>query len=662
MTGATGNTGLQFAGIASMLEREYRNTPAYQWARELIRNGIEADAKLIRIGVEWQALKHRGVYRLQYSDDGVGMTRDQLRDYMRTLGKGSKTVGGPHDNYALGCRMTLLPWNPEGVVVISLVDGEPNMVKMMYDPDANGGEGEYVLAEESWIDGDQVGRATVYPPYFNDDEGYNWFDTVPDFVQEAGHGTTFILLGRDLHEDTLNGDRERDEDIRFLSRKYVNTRFWSMPEDVRLQFVEFVNPGSRDTWPKSADDKKAWQHRTAQGAQAVVNYVKREGASTVKDSGVVTLPDGTKAHWWLRHDVKVDTGGIGGSSSGFIAVKYRDELYGQAYANKVDGDTRAGAAVYRQFGIGNDDVRKRVFIVLEPPEYDEATSAPGVAPSTGRADLYWISGTGARSVKASDWADQFAEDMPEAIQKELRAAHASESSSREGRDERLKKVMDRFAGRWKAPKAKVTKPEAESDTTTDPNSPGPNTRQPVDIPSPRPNPKKPKTRVIVRPGGEQTLGAPDQGTVKAKATKVGLGYPDVAWVGPDDINDKGMIAAWQPPSATYANGLIELDETHEVIQGQIRYWQSQYAPVHSEQIRDIVKAAYEDVAIAKVSHMQSLAVDVFSEEKLVEMLQNPALTTSLLGLISEDAVITPRLGGIGAKRKAPPADAAPTAE
>ena len=37
------------------------------------------------------------------------MSRDDLQTYMKTLGKGSKIVGGPHDNYAIGCRMTLLP-------------------------------------------------------------------------------------------------------------------------------------------------------------------------------------------------------------------------------------------------------------------------------------------------------------------------------------------------------------------------------------------------------------------------------------------------------------------------------------------------------------------------------------------------------------------------
>lgn len=92
----SGNTPLRFLGVGNMLDREYRNSPAYQWGRELVRNGIEASAQTIQIGPEWRAVESRGLYRLQYSDDGNGMSRDELRDYMLTLGKGSKVVGGGH--------------------------------------------------------------------------------------------------------------------------------------------------------------------------------------------------------------------------------------------------------------------------------------------------------------------------------------------------------------------------------------------------------------------------------------------------------------------------------------------------------------------------------------------------------------------------------------
>jgi hypothetical protein len=42
---------------------------------------------------------------------------------------------------------------------------------------------------------------------------------------------------------------------------------------------------------------------------------------------------------------------------------------------------------------------------------------------------------------------------------------------------------------------------------------------------------------------------------------------------------------------------------------------------------------------------------VFSEEQRDQMLLNPALSATLLGLISEDALIGPRTGKLGVKRR-----------
>jgi hypothetical protein len=654
----SGENVLRFHGVGNMLEREYRNTPAYQWARELVRNGIEADAHLIQIGVEWRAVEARGVYRLQYADDGYGMSRDDLRTYMSTLGEGSKIVGGPHDNYAIGCRMTLLPWNLEGVVVISVADGDTNMVKMKYDPDSSDGAGEYVLEEVEWLDESGEPRlSTVYPPYVDEDLGIDWAETIPDFITQVGQGTTFILLGRSEAEDTFNGDVDRDENVRVLTRKYFNTRFWELPEGVTLRCLEFIKPGDRTTWPRTVADTDLYQYRTVKGARDVVEYVRRDRSSTIEDQGTVELPDGTRAHWWLRQP-DVDTGGVG-ASSGFIAVLYRKELFSPVYASQEDGDTRIGANVYRQFGIGADTVRRRVFMVLEPPEYDETDDRRGVAPSTGRADLYWMgAGLSPRSVKPSDWADELAERMPDAIQKALSAAHEDVPANNEERQERLKRVMDRLSKRWRAPRARVSE---EGDTTTRPSSPGTAPRQRPDVPVSELRKRRTRKRVIIRGrSGSRTLGQPGVGTERAKSTVVRAGYPDCQWVTAEDINERGMIAAWQPPSKTNENGLIQLDETHPVIRGQIEYWQSQYPRALAQQVENIVKEAYVDVAIAKVSHMHALSGPVISDEQLATMLENPALTASLVGLLGEDALITPRLGGLGAKRKRPEEADSPT--
>jgi hypothetical protein len=41
-----------------------------------------------------------------------------------------------------------------------------------------------------------------------------------------------------------------------------------------------------------------------------------------------------------------------------------------------------------------------------------------------------------------------------------------------------------------------------------------------------------------------------------------VGVPHCRWVTAEDINDAGMIAAWQKPTAQYPNGCIELDQDH----------------------------------------------------------------------------------------------------
>jgi hypothetical protein len=643
----SGNKPLQFLGVGNLLDREYRNSPAYQWGRELARNGIEANATLIRFGVEWEGVIASGVYRMQYADDGHGMTKAQLHEYMATLGKGGKVVGGPHDNYALGSRMTLLPWNSNGVVVISVVDGEANMVKMMFDPDAADGEGEYVLEEVSWEDEGGPHIATVYPPYFDSELNLNWADTIPDFVKNAGHGTTFILLGRGDIENTFEGDVERSERHRELGRKYFNARFWELPEGVTIQVYEL--PEDQSKWPTSRDDTATGQYRSVRGARSLIEYKKSSGEEFVAAKDTIGLPDGTKVHWWLRTEPVVETGGLGGKS-GYIGVLYRGELYSLAYADREDGDTKVGAAVFRQFGIGSDSVRRRVFLIIEPPEYDEATGTGGVAPSTGRADLYWMgAGLSARSVKPSDWAEPFGEKMPKEILDAINAEYESREHS-DDQEERFRRVMDRFSKRWRTQRARVQ--AEDTDTTTTPSSPGSSPRAPIDSPTPRPRKKRTTKKVVVRGrGGDVILGQPGTGTTPAKTANVTAGVPQCRWVSADDINDPGMLAAWQRANASYPSGCIEIDEGHPVIRGQIEYWQSQYPPAVAQDVAKIVKEAYEEVAIAKVSHLHALTGSVLSDDQRDQMLLNPALTASLLGLISEDAVIGPRTGKLGTKRR-----------
>jgi hypothetical protein len=641
---------LQFRGVGNLIEREYRNLPAYQWARELAKNGIEHGATQIEFGPEWQGVASSNVYRLRYADNGSGMSREDLRGYMRNLGEGGKQVGGPHDNYAMGSRLSLLPWNPLGVVVLSLKDGVTSMVKLMFDMYKREGEGEYVLEEvEIESENGDLVRSTVYGPYPDDELGFDWEDVIPDFVREVGHGTVFVLLGKSVNENTVMGDVTKAESQRHLGRKYFNNRFWDLPEDLSLTVFEMPEDPAR--WPRSPKDASFHrQNRRVRGAKHFTEYPSKAGLETVKSKGTVTLPDNTKVHWWLRSIPKVETGGIG-MSSGFIGILYRDELYAVSNSDKDEGDGSNGATTYRQFGISSDTMRKRITLVIEPPEYNEDLGTPGVAPSTGRADLYWMgSGLNPTSVKPGFWAQAFNDQMPQEIIDAVSEETLSGSED-EDRQDRFKRVADRFAKRWRIKKARIT--ENEGDTTTHPTSPGASARTPLDVPPPTSRkPKGPRKISVKGRKGKNELGAPGTPGLPAKTTFVSGGVPAVKFVSTEDLADEGMLASWTPPNQFHPDGCIQVDETHPVLVEQIKFWQSQYAPTLAVAVEKKVKDAYADVAVAKVSHIHALAAtSLFSEEQRDEMLKNHVLTASLLGLVSEDSYISPQLGGLGSKRK-----------
>src|SRR5689334_16109748 len=107
---------LRITGASNFVNRMFEACGTYQWAREFLKNSIEANATRIEYGIEWQAVAKDGVYRRTVADDGIGMDRDELLNFFSTLGAGAKKIGGIHENFGVGAKIASLPWNPEGVV------------------------------------------------------------------------------------------------------------------------------------------------------------------------------------------------------------------------------------------------------------------------------------------------------------------------------------------------------------------------------------------------------------------------------------------------------------------------------------------------------------------------------------------------------------------
>src|SRR5262245_5990469 len=106
---------VEITGASVWVNRMFEACGPYQWAREFLKNSLEASATQVEFGIEWQAVEKLGVYRRTIVDDGVGMNAGELKTFFLTLGAGSKKIGGVHENYGVGARIASLPWNAQGV-------------------------------------------------------------------------------------------------------------------------------------------------------------------------------------------------------------------------------------------------------------------------------------------------------------------------------------------------------------------------------------------------------------------------------------------------------------------------------------------------------------------------------------------------------------------
>ncbi len=193
---------MKTAGTQHFIERTYREGGAFQWVRELYVNAIEAKARRIEFGVEWQAVENLGVYRRLIADDGRGMSAEELVGFFNTFGGGGKPIGGVHENFGVGAKTSLLPWNRYGIVVVSWVDGDPSMIWLQHD-ETTGEYGLRVVDAEDLSTGD-TSREVVYTPYDDPDHGCNWAAIKPEWLGD--HGTVIVLLGNTATDDTVQGD------------------------------------------------------------------------------------------------------------------------------------------------------------------------------------------------------------------------------------------------------------------------------------------------------------------------------------------------------------------------------------------------------------------------------------------------------------------------
>ena len=385
-----------------MLDRLGKDCSPLQFLRELTQNSLEAIAETpegrgeVIWDVDWNRweLTDGKVYKLSCIDTGLGMTGEEMMQYINMLSS-STHVQSHEANYGVGAKVAAATRNHAGLIYLSWRDGVGSMIHLWRDP----ATGQYGLRQ-----------------FRHNDGSFSHWVQVEDSIKPAqidDHGTMVILLGNDMDEDTMDAPKEAASPSRWVAR-YLNTRYFTFPENITVK--------AREGWeyPRSNTDTNVLRTLTGQKG-----YLDKHASS----SGIVEL-ESARAHWWVLKDEKALTQNSGFiASSGHMAAMYQNELY-----ELVTG--RAGTARLQLFGVifGYN----RVVVYVEPRNGGEHD----LVSNTARTHLLMDG----EALPWADWAAEFREKMPQEISDLMEevTAGSTSGSHRQSIKERLKQIRDLF--------------------------------------------------------------------------------------------------------------------------------------------------------------------------------------------------------------------------
>lgn len=550
---------MQTAGTQHLIERTYRESGAFQWVRETLINAFEAQATRVEFGIEWQAVENLGVYRRVIADNGKGMAADELVEFFNTFGGGGKPIGGEHENFGVGSKTSLLPWNRYGMVVISWVDGDASMIWVQCDPET--GEFGLRLMDAEDPDTGDTSLDEVYEPFMDEANGVNWAAVKPEWIDD--HGTVIVLLGNTPHDDTVVGDPKRDEaDTKGISA-YLNRRLWEIPDGVSV-IVDELRTNKKANWPKTIEQAHGPQvdtgpdvrtnRRSIEGAHFYIKYPGRTFASgKLGASGTVPLGDGTNVDWYLWTGERPAVQSYA-AISGYIAAEYRNELY----------DVTSHHSTYRTFGVAESAVRQRLWLIVRPPHLDE-DGKHGVYPRTDRNALLLRGGPQAGGpLPMNEWASEFADNMPAELLAAIKQARTGRTGTVDDATWR-QRLADRFGSRWRISKLRVS----PSGTVPLFAATGGTDSRLLRVRKPKRRRSSEGGNAGGRTGGMNTGDGP--GRELAKRVKLPGGIPHFRAVPASDVSH-GMLAAWQPNDPEHSEGVVLINVEHPVLVTEIEHW------------------------------------------------------------------------------------------
>lgn len=674
---------LKITGASVFAERFYQGAGQYQWVRETYKNSEEANAEHVHFGIEWEAVEKLGVYRRIIADDGHGMDATKLVEYFSTLGAGDKKIGGVHDNFGIGAKIALLPWNPRGLVVLSWKNNKGSMIWIVQ----NGKE--YELKEFQTENGasvvidpddDELEDTGDLTDWSKVREKLNDVARTTNIRRERGefitdHGTIFVLLGSDTQPDTVLGNPAKGEEGIKGITLYLNSRFEKF-DNVKVTVAE-LRGDKKNAWPEGIEDKSARRpnNRAAQGAAYFLKEIEGEASGVGKPgpSDAILLDEDRVIAEWHLWDGKRPTIHAYAKEKGYVAVRYKDELY----------ELRGDKHTFRRFGIVEPEVMERLTIILEPPLFDPAGDRWGVHPDQSRNRLIFSGdGDSGVAIPLDTWGEEFADNLPTPIIEAIKAARGNQESTTLDDPEYRRRLAQKFGKRWQIPimvkatpedlgervpaqltgetikvraQRKKTRTKTRKRTRAAVTNQGTHPGQPNGT-RPEPTVEK-KEDYLARSKQERELvaAAPDgteQGVLLAEERAI----PDIKFTSNAVMFDQPWhLALWRRHEASNGNKpTVYINTASPILEDVVSYHAARYAPHLTGNVRETIYKVFGEVAACKIAHAQKLTFgpNAITEQDLDDAyLDEKALTTGLMGLLAEESLITQRLGALGPKKQ-----------
>lgn len=580
--------------IGFMIDRLGQDCAPLQYLRELTQNSIEAilhtDEQRGEIvwDVDWNRLALDSTYKLAVIDNGTGMTGEDMVNYINAL-SASINVQSLRGNYGVGAKIAAAPRNQAGLLYLSWKDGVGYMVHLWKDPE----NGTYGLRQLQRPDG-------TFGHW-----GYLEDTVKPKAIDK--HGTMVVLLGNEIHQDTMQPPPEVSTRSRWIAR-YINTRYYSFPPGISVR--------AREAWdaPKDAPVHSQLRSLTGQGPFLDANSIHRAS---------VPLSQAT-AHWWiLREDPTVQSSTYPVQSTGHVAALYQNELYEMTTG-------RAGTARLQLFGVIFG--YQRVVIYVEP--HDE--TGVSLTSNTARTQLLLSN----EPLPWADWAAEFRAQMPDEIEQLMNDVVGASSSAdhKQAIKERLRQIRDLL----RLTRYRPTTDANEFISLEDATRGG--------LPADSSNEKRAVGHAHGGDAGGRAgdvyalfLAADGQPARSVDADP----DPDVRWV--SVVDGTRTAPDLEDRAAKYlpAQNLLLINADFRVFTDMITRWCERYgdAPAAEITIRDVVREWFEQSLIEAVLGVQALRdARYWSVDNIEGALSEEALTTAVLLRYHIDVAVGRALG------------------